>query len=338
MPVEFPPSVLECFLRHTTHLHNLPEESRNFLHSYLGVYMNYIQMRDYLCQPADVAAHTKLAQWGFPTMQSIDDFVTNHDSLLPQTLSEQCTSGIMDKPYFIHRGWGGISLESSIEMNVMTSFSFEKHTAEGFSFTGRVTTVELTSDVLNNSLYVGEMAQVRQEEEIILFPGKLTRVSSDLYEYTPHPKHHLRDKIDDRRPGMQAVLNDLRARSIIQRDARIGRRENSTMGGEETKGWILHIYESLRADPATTPPVTIFADNSDLNAQVHGSLLDGAVIQNISTDMDGVIRGYVDGNPIRIIFDTICPDSSELFMIKNGQEFKFYVSGYKYRGHRRSFV
>lgn len=340
MSHRFSIAVLECFLQHTRHIEGLSPACQKFLHSFLGVNMLYIQMRVYLGHPADVAsAHTLLGV--VKGMSDIDNFVHNHDSLRPGILSGDCSSVILDKSYFIYRGWGYTSLEGSMSMDVMTSFSFKKDVAESFSDTGRVTTVKMTQDVLNNSLYIGELAQVREEEEILLFPGSLTRVGDgDLYTYTPYSAHHLRDKVTDRKAVLRPMVDAAVAR---RRDNKITRQEKSRMASEDTRAWIVNMYQSLYRSlksGTTHPPVTVTASNDDISPNaldIIMPLCEGMVIDNISINMEGVITGDIGGHRIRMIVDVDMPDISTLYIPLHGMEFKLYVTTLKYNDQARDF-
>lgn len=341
MSERFPTAVLECFLRHTQHIKGLSPKKQKFLHSFLGVNILHIQIRVYLRRPADVASAHGLLPY-VSGMGQIDTFVRNHESLRPGILSGECSSVIMDKSYFIHRGWGDTSLEGSMSMDVMTSFSFEKDVAETFSGTGRVTTVKMTQDVLNNSLYIGELAQVRQEEEILLFPGVLTRVGDgDLYTYTPYSVHHLRDKISDRRPVLKPIIDAAETR---RKDVSTANAEKRRMESEDKRAWIVNMYQSLYKylkSGKTHPPVTVTASNDDISTTVLDiikPLWKGMVIDNISVNMEGIITGDIRGHRIRMIVDVDMPDSSMLYIARDGMELELYVSGLKYNDQKRNFL
>lgn len=334
--LRLPRSVLECFLFHTTYLKNLPVESRAFLDSYLGVSLTYISLKEYLSKPADSVAHTKMINL-FRGIRGIDQFVELHDSLLPRTLSSKCSGEILDRSYFIHRGWGDMSLESSIELPLMTSFTFTTKIAEGFSLTGRITTVKITPDVLNNSLYIGEMARVKEEEEIIIFPGTLTRVHGDLYSYKPYDSHYLRNKIEDRRQGLQHVLDDLKMRGQVERNRRMADDERRKMQKAEVRDWILEVYESLRSDEIT-PPLTVFASSDGLSWEMTKHIAKGAVVHEMSTDMDGIIRGKIRGDPVRILFDLKYVEESTLIWVKDDTEYKLYIAHFMYKGRKHTFI
>ena len=334
MPIEFPVSVLNCFMDHINHVGQLPEASRNFFDSYLGVNILYIKLREYLCSPATELSNTKIAR-AFGTMEKIDSFVQNHNSLLPPTLSENCVNDVCDRSYFVHRGWGDMSLEDSIAMDMMTSFSFSIEVAKQFSFTDRVTTVKVTPDVLKNSLFVGEMAQVRTEDEILIFPGDLTRVgNSDLYTYTPRPSR-LQDKIEHRRPQLINAFDKRKERIKEQMEQKAQWTSRREMNREEIISTIIDLYQSLSSGAITS--LTVLADHDDLARHIKSPFNKGAIVENPKTDMDGVISGDVEGNPVKLVFNLKQLDTSELVLTKNGNSYTLPILKIIYRGREHYF-
>ena len=338
----FPTAVLECFLEHTKHVEGLSLECKNFLNSFLGVNIVTINIGNYLRSPANVASARQLLMSNVTKMSQIDTFVQNHDSLRPGNLSGECSSVILDESYFIYRGWGYTSPEDSMFMDIMTSFSFKKDVAEQFSHTGQVTTVKMTQDVLNNSLYIGELARVRQEEEMLLFPGVLTRVGDgDLYTYTPYSVHHLRDKINDRRPVLGPIMDAAEAR---RKDIFISRAEKLRMKHEDTRSWIVNMYQSLykySKSGMTHPPVTVTASNDNISTTaldiIKPLYKEGMAIDNIFVNMEGIITGDIGGHRIRMIVDVDMPDASMLYIPRDGMELELYVLGLKYNDQECDF-
>ena len=331
MSSRYPNSVIQCFLHHTDHLKSLSKTDREFMDQYLGLSMTFIEMIQYLYVPATFSKSARVMS-KFKSMENVDSFIQSHENVYPPILPHECSSLIFDKSYFIHRGWGGIALEENMNINLMTSFSFSKEIAQGFTDDGKVMTIKLTLDVLNNSLYIGEMAQVKTEEEIILFPGALTRVGkSNLYTYKPYPKDYTRNKIEDRRNQLEKALE--RVISVEEKKEREANEQNEhfQMKDEEMKGSIIHLYQSLRSK-SNKSPLAVGIYNDDIKWSIMKKISGGKVVENLSVDQDGIIRGIIGEYPVRIIISLSSPDDSQCFIDIDGKEYQTNVMFFIFKG------